>query len=125
MVKWKEKQNDFLLVCFQKEENTYKNTEKNIKIEIEEEVKINIIKGEKGKEIKQEFTKNILKDNEENKELLQINLQKYALFEIRIKKNIEVETVETIYLYCSDIESTVNNGMFENCNSIENCNNVL
>jgi len=110
------KQNDFLLVCLQKDGDTYKNTEKNIKIEIEEKVKIKTIKVEGGKEIKQEFKKNILKYSEGNNELLQINLQKYALFEIRIKKNIEVET---IYLYCSDIESTVNNGMFENCNSIE------
>ena len=43
--------------------------------------------------------------------------QKYALFEITIKKNMEVGT---LYLYCSDIESTTNNGMFENCNSIKN-----
>lgn len=28
--------------------------------------------------------------------------------------------METLYLYCSDIESTTNNGMFENCNSIKN-----
>ena len=71
------KQNDFLLVCLQKDGDTYKNTEKNIKIEIEEIVKINTIEGE-GKEIKQEFKKNILKDNEENKKL-QINIQKYTL----------------------------------------------
>ena len=45
---------------------------------------------------------------------MQINLQKYALFEIKRNGN------ETIYLYCSDIESTTNNGMFENCNSIKN-----
>ena len=43
--------------------------------------------------------------------------QKYALFEIKKKKNMEVGT---LYLYCSDIESTTNNGMFENCNSIKN-----
>ena len=110
------KQNDFLLVCLQKDGDTYKNTEKNIKIEIEEKVKIKTIKVEGGKEIKQEFTKNILKDSEGNNDLLQFNLQKYALFEIIIKKNIKVEI---IYLYCSDIESTTNNGMFENCNSIE------
>ena len=115
------KQNDFLLVCLQKDGDTYKNTEKNIKIEIEEKVKINIIKGEEGKEIKQEFKKNILKYREENKEL-QINLQKYALFEINIIKNIQVET---IYLYCSDIESTTNNGMFENCNSINSVSVVI
>ena len=115
------KQNDFLLVCLQKDGDTYKNTEKKIKIEIEEEVKIKTIKGEWGKEFKQEFKKNILKYREENKEL-QINLQKYALFEINIIKNIQVET---IYLYCSDIESTTNNGMFENCNSINSVSVVI
>ena len=118
------KQNDFLLVCLQKDGNTYKNTEKNIEIEIEEIVKINTIEGE-GTKITQKFTKNILEASKENKELLQINLQKYALFEIKIKKNIEAETVETIYLYCSDIESTANNGMFENCNSIEHVSVVI
>ena len=117
----KKTQNDFLLVSLQKNGDTYKNTEKKIKIEIEEEVKIKTIKGEEGKEIKQEFKKNILKDNEENKKL-QINLQKYALFEINIIKNIQVET---IYLYCSDIESTKNNGMFENCNSIKDVSVVI
>ena len=114
-------QNDFLLVCLQKDGDTYKNTEKNIKIEIEEKVKIKTIKGEGGKEIKEEFKKNILKNNEENKKL-QINLQKYALFEIKIIKNTNMET---IYLYCSDIESTTNNGMFENCNSIKDVSIVI
>lgn len=113
----KKTQNNFLLVSFQKDVNTYKNTEKNIKIEIEEKVKIKTIKVEGGKEIKQEFKKNILKHSEGNNDLLQINLQKYALFEIRIIKDTNMET---IYLYCSDIESTTNNGMFENCNSIKN-----
>ena len=116
------KQNDFLLVSLNKTGNIYENTEKNIKIEIEEEVKINIIKGEKDKEIKQEFKKTILKHSEVNNDLLQINLQKYALFEINIIKNIQVET---IYLYCSDIESTTNNGMFENCNSINSVSVVI
>ena len=106
-------QNDFLLVCLQKDGDIYENTEKDIKIEIEEKVKINTIK-EVDKEIKQEFKKNISKHSEGNNDLLQINLQKYALFEIKRNSN------ETIYLYCSDIESTTNNGMFENCNSIEN-----
>lgn len=105
-------QNDFLLVCLQKDGDIYENTEKDIKIEIEEKVKINTIK-EVDKEIKQEFKKNISKHSEGNNDLLQINLQKYALFEIKRNSN------ETIYLYCSDIESTTNNGMFENCNSIE------
>jgi hypothetical protein len=50
---------------------------------------------------------------------LQINLQKYTLFEIKRNGN------ETIYLYCSDIESTTNNGMFENCNSIKNVSVVI
>ena len=50
---------------------------------------------------------------------MQINLQKYALFEIKRNGN------ETIYLYCNDIESTTNNGMFENCNSIENVSVVI
>ena len=117
----KKTQNDFLLVCLQKDGDTYKNTEKKIKIEIEEEVKIKTIKGEWGKEFKQEFKKNILKYREENKEL-QINLQKYALFEIRIIKDTNMET---IYLYCSDIESTTNNGMFENCNSINSVSVVI
>ena len=112
----KKTQNNFLLVSLNKTGNIYENTEKNIKIEIEEKVKIKTIKVEGGKEIKQEFKKNILKYSEGNNDLLQFNLQKYALFEITIKKNIKVET---IYLYCSDIESTTNNGMFENCNSIE------
>ena len=112
-LKEKEKENDFLLVSFQKDGNTYKNTEKDIEIEIEEEVKINTI-GEEDAKITQTFTKNILKNNKENKEVLQFNLQKYALFKIIRNDN------EIIYLYCSDIESTTNNGMFENCNSIEN-----
>ena len=115
------KQNDFLLVSLNKTGDIYENTEKKIKIEIEEKVKIKTIKGEWGKEFKQEFKKNILKYREENKEL-QINLQKYALFEINIIKNIQVET---IYLYCSDIESTTNNGMFENCNSINSVSVVI
>ena len=42
------KQNSFLLVCLQKDGDTYKNTEKNIKIEIEEKVKIKTIKVEGG-----------------------------------------------------------------------------
>ena len=117
----KKTQNDFLLVSLNKTGDIYENTEKKIKIEIEEKVKINIIKGEEGKEIKQEFKKNILKYSEENKEL-QINLQKYALFEIRIIKDTNMET---IYLYCSDIESTKNNGMFENCNSIKDVSVVI
>lgn len=50
---------------------------------------------------------------------MQINLQKYTLFEIKRNGN------ETIYLYCSDIESTTNNGMFENCNSIKNVSVVI
>ena len=112
-------QNNFLLVCLQKDGDTYKNTEKNVKIEIEEKVKINTIKGEGDKEIKQEFKKTILKHSEGNNDLLQINLQKYALFEIKRNGN------ETIYLYCNDIESTTNNGMFENCNSIENVSVVI
>ena len=111
--------NDFLLVCFQKDGNIYENKEKNIKIEIEEKVKIKTIKGEGGKEIKQECKKNILKHSEGNNDLLQFNLQKYALFEIKRNGN------ETIYLYCNDIESTTNNGMFENCNSIENVSVVI
>ena len=117
----KKEQNDFLLVSLNKTGNIYENTEKKIKIEIEEKVKINTIKGV-DKEIKQEFKKNILKHSEGNNDLLQINLQKYALFEIKIKKNIKEET---IYLYCSDIESTTNNGMFENCNSIENVSVII
>ena len=106
-------QNNFLLVCLQKDGNTYKNTEKDIEIEIEKIVKKNTIEGE-DTEITQTFTKNILKNNKENKEVLQFNLQKYALFKI-IRNDDEI-----IYLYCSDIESTTNNGMFENCNSIKN-----
>lgn len=116
--KQNEQSKDFLLVSLNKTGNIYENTEKNIKIEIEEKVKINIIKGG-GKKITQKFTKNILKDSEGNNDLLQINLQKYALFEIKRNGN------ETIYLYCSDIESTTNNGMFENCNSIENVSVVI
>ena len=115
-LKEKEKENDFLLVSLNKTENIYENTKKKIKIEIKEEVKINTIKGEGGKEIKQECKKNILKHSEGNNDLLQFNLQKYALFEIKIIKNTNVET---IYLYCSDIESTKNNGMFEGCESIQ------
>ena len=113
-------QNNFLLVCLQKDGDTYKNTEKNVKIEIEEKVKINTIEGD-GKKITQEFKKTILKHSEGNKKL-QINLQKYALFEIKIIKNTNVET---IYLYCNDIESTTNNGMFENCNSINSVSVVI
>ena len=117
-LKEKEKENDFLLVSFQKDGNTYKNTEKDIEIEIEEEVKINTI-GEEDAKITQTFTKNILKNNKENKEVLQFNLQKYALFKIIRNDN------EIIYLYCSDIESTTNNGMFENCNSIKDVSIVI
>ena len=103
----KKKQNDFLLVCLQKDGNTYKNTEKNIKIEREGiEVKNNGYNSYKQKKIKKD-----------NNDLLKMLSQKYALFEITIKKNMEVGT---LYLYCSDIESTTNNGMFENCNSIKN-----
>ena len=56
-----------------------------------------------------------LVDVEEN---LKTNGQKWALFEIRYKKgtgNEEENKEETKYLYCSDIESTLHNGIFYNC----------
>ena len=56
-----------------------------------------------------------LVDVEEN---LKTNGQKWALFEIRYKKgtgNEEDNKEETKYLYCSDIESTLHNGIFYKC----------
>ena len=109
----KEKQNDFLLVCLQKDGNTYKNTEKNIKIEIEEEVKKSVYSSYKQKKIKKGTNTN---------NLLKMLSQTYVLFEIEIKKNIQVET---IYLYCSNINSTETNGMFEGCESIQKISVVV
>ena len=97
----KEKQNDFLLVCLQKDGDivslqkdgdTYKNTEKKIK------------------------------KYSDNNDLLKISSKTYVLFEIEIKKNIQVET---IYLYCSNINSTETNGMFEGCESIQKISVVV
>ena len=109
----KEKQNDFLLVCLQKDGNTYKNTEKNIKIEIEEEVKKSVYSSYKQKKIKKGTNTN---------NLLKMLSQTYVLFEIENKKNIQVET---IYLYCSNINSTETNGMFEGCESIQKISVVV
>lgn len=44
------------------------------------------------------------------------NIQKWALFEIIYKEEKEgVEEGETVYLYCSDIESSKYFGIFESC----------
>ena len=110
----KEKQNDFLLVCLQKDGNTYKNTEKNIKIEIKEEK----VKNSGYNSYKQKKIKKISDTNN----LLKMLSQTYVLFEIEIKKNIQVET---IYLYCSNINSTETNGMFEGCESIQKISVVV
>ena len=110
----KEKQNDFLLVCLQKDGNTYKNTEKNIKIEIEEKE----VKNSKYSSYKQKKIKKLSDTNN----LLKMLSQTYVLFEIENKKNIQVET---IYLYCSNINSTETNGMFEGCESIQKISVVV
>ena len=110
----KEKQNDFLLVCLQKDGNTYKNTEKNIKIGIEEKK----VKNSGYNSYKQKKIKKISDTNN----LLKMLSQTYVLFEIEIKKNIQVET---IYLYCSNINSTETNGMFEGCESIQKISVVV
>ena len=110
----KKTQNDFLLVSLQKDGDTYKNTEKKIKIEIEEEeVKNSGYNSYKQKKIKK---------YSDNNDLLKISSKTYVLFEIEIKKNIQVET---IYLYCSDINSTATNGMFEGCESIQKISVVI
>ena len=109
----KKEQNNFLLVSFQKDGDTYKNTEKNIKIKIEEEVKNSGYNSYKQKKIKEiSDTNNFLK----------MPSKTYVLFEIEIKKNIQVET---IYLYCSNINSTETNGMFEGCESIQKISVVV
>ena len=110
----KKKQNNFLLVSFQKDGDTYKNTEKNIKIEIKEEK----VKNSGYNSYKQKKIKKISATND----LLKILSQTYVLFEIEIKKNIQVET---IYLYCSNINSTETNGMFEGCESIQKISVVV
>ena len=108
------KQNDFLLVSLNKTGNIYENKEKNIKIEIEEEeVKNSGYNSYKQKKIKK---------YSDNNDLLKISSKTYVLFEIEIKKNIQVET---IYLYCSDINSTATNGMFEGCESIQKISVVI
>ena len=108
------KQNDFLLVSLNKTGNIYENKEKNIKIEIEEEeVKNSGYNSYKQKKIKK---------YSDNNDLLKISSKTYVLFEIEIKKNIQVET---IYLYCSNINSTETNGMFEGCESIQKISVVI
>ena len=101
----KKEQNDFLLVSLNKTGNIYENTEKKIKIEIEEKkVKNSGYNSYKQKKIKKHYDTN---------NLLKMLSQTYVLFEI------ERNDDETIYLYCSDIESTETNGMFEGCESIQ------
>ena len=68
------KQNGFLLVCLQKDGNTYKNTEKNIKIGIEEKK----VKNSGYNSYKQKKIKKISDTNN----LLKMLSQTYVLFEI-------------------------------------------
>ena len=92
-----------VLKIFNKDENENVNEYKSGNITIN-------LKKEDGKT---KITK--LVDVEEN---LKTNGQKWALFEIRYKKgtgNEEENKEETKYLYCSDIESTLHNGIFYNC----------
>ena len=46
------------------------------------------------------------------------NEQKWALFEIKYKKEGEGEEEKTVYLYCSDIESSDLSGIFKSCKHI-------
>ena len=104
-----------VLKIFNKDENENVNEYKSGNITIN-------LKKEDGKT---KITK--LVDVEEN---LKTNGQKWALFEIRYKKgtgNEEENKEETKYLYCSDIESFVNFGIFESCKqyisiSVIDCN---
>ena len=62
--------------------------------------------------------KNFISENDNNE-------QKWALFEIKYKKEGEGE--ETVYLYCNDIESIEDNGIFKSCEqyisiSVIDCN---
>ena len=98
---------DFLLVSFQKDGNIYENTEKNIKIEIEEKE----VKNSKYSSYKQKKIKKISDTNN----LLKMLSQTYVLFEIETNTDENKKT----YLYCSNINSTGTNGMFEGCESIQ------
>ena len=99
--KWKEGNEGSVLKIFKKEENGNEYKSGNITINLKKE------------DGKTKITK--LVDVEEN---LKTNGQKWALFEIRYKKgtgNEEDNKEETKYLYCSDIESTLHNGIFYKC----------
>ena len=97
---WLNSKKSIVLKIFNKDENENENEYKS------GDITIKLLKEKEGK------TK--ITNLEEVEEKLKTNTQTWALFEITYKKK-EGEEKKTKYLYCSDIESGKNNGIFEFC----------
>ena len=90
---YESKKNNLVLMIFKKEDDNdiFTSTENGDKISFKFDEKDN--------------SKIAYQDETENK--LKLNEKKYALFKIKTNEN------KTVYLYCSDVESSKNNGIFE------------
>ena len=95
---WLNKKNNIFLKIFNKNENEYKSGNITIKL------------------VKEDNDKTKIANLEEVEEKLKTNKHTWALFEIIYKeKKEEGEVGKMVYLYCSDIENSENNGIFDSC----------